>query len=43
MPRDSKLFDRLQRIRHAIEDAKIQNDFAAVGAGPNRYCLSWGS
>lgn len=34
---------RLRRIGSAERDAVIQNDFASVGAGPNRFTMCWGS
>ena len=34
---------RIQRIQIAEGKVVAQNDFAAVGAGPNRFCLGWGS
>ena len=34
---------RIQRIEMAEGKVVEQNDFAAVGAGPNRFCLGWGS
>lgn len=32
-----------RRCSRAEWDARMQNDFAAVGAGPNRFKLHWGS
>lgn len=34
---------RVSRLDSAEHTALLQNDFAAVGAGPNRFVLSWGS
>ena len=34
---------RIQRIEIAESQVVEQNVFAAVGAGPNRFCLHWGS
>lgn len=34
---------RLSRIRDAERHAVMQNDFASVGAGENRFRLSWGT
>ena len=39
LPEDAR--KRVRRCNRAMAAAKMQNDFAAVGAGPNRFALQW--